>query len=141
MPFTQNTSPTFPFQPRAGRTTITVAETTTAQTVYAAGPNGSKIVGLFASTTDTSAPNIQVSITNGATQYNAWVVPLAIGQGTGSATPASQNMLDPIYAAGLPVDNDGNPFLYLVESDTLTVNALATLAAGIVTVHCVAADF
>jgi hypothetical protein len=141
MAFQQNATPTFTKQPQASRVTIAVADTTTAKTVLTAGPNGSKLIGLFASTTDTSLSNIQVSITNGGTQYNMWVVPIPLTSGTAAASPSSVNLLNATDAVGLPVDNDGNPFLYLVSGDTLTVNALATLAAGIVTVHAIYADF
>lgn len=141
MAFQQNGIPTFTKQPQAARVSIAVADTTNPKTVLTAGPNGSKLIGLFISTTNTSAANIKISITNAATQFDMWVVPVPLKSGTDPAAPSSVNALNTTDAVGLPVDNDGNPFLFLISGDTLTVNAIATLAAGIATVHAIFADF
>jgi hypothetical protein len=141
MSFTQNSIPTFPKQPQAGRVIITVAETTAPQTLYTAGANGSKIMGMWASGLNSSIGNIQVSITNSAVQYNMWVVAIPITSGQAAVTPASVNLMNAVDAVGLPVDNDGNPFFHMISGDTLTVNAVATLVGGNVTVHCIASDF
>lgn len=142
MAFKPNNAPGFPFQPNRGVVVVTAAETTTAQTLYTAGSNGSKIFGIILTSTDTAARDALVNVFNGTTVYQLGCVPVPATAGDADATPTSVNLLNPAYLAGLPVDNDGNPFLYLALGDTLTIGALATLTtAKQFAIYCVAVDF
>jgi hypothetical protein len=135
MPFSQNTSPTLVKQPQNGKVNIVNADGQTQKTVYTAGANGSKLTSLVGTSTDTSARDIQISITNGGTSYLLGTVSLPIGAGTTSAIP-SVNMLDPTKLVGLAYDSDNNPYIHLVSGDTLTVSAPVSItAAKTVTVH------
>src|SRR5579859_573165 len=142
MAFTQNLYPTFPKQPNVGSVTITAAETTALQTVYTAGANGSKIFGMVITSIDTAARDIEVNrVSSTPTTYQLWTVPVPAGSGS-SAGVAAVNGMNILYVMGLPVDNDGNPFLLLASGDTLQVNALATLtAAKTISVTVFASDF
>lgn len=141
MTFSANLTPTFPKQPQTNRVQIAPADTTTQKTVYTAGSNGSKIVSIIATSTDTSARNITVSITNGGTSYPLGTIAVAITAGTVAGTPAV-NLLDSTVIVGIPFDSDGNPFLYLISGDTLTVNSGTTVTtAKAITVHAIASDF
>src|SRR4051812_7179014 len=126
MAFTQNLNPTFPKQPLISRVQIVNADAQTQKTGYTAGTSGSKIVAILATSTDTSARDIQVSITNGGTSYPLGTKSVAITAGFVAGTPAV-NLLDPTNMVGLPIDSDGNPFLYLISGDTLTFSALTTV--------------
>src|SRR5580704_5292950 len=63
MAFTQNSVPTLIRQPQNGKVQINNAAGQTPQTVYTAGPNGSKISSLIATSSDTSSRDVQVSLT------------------------------------------------------------------------------
>jgi hypothetical protein len=141
MAFTQNTVPTFPKQPQINRVQIAPADAQNQKTGYTAGANGSKIIGVIIASSDTSARDVQMSITNGGTSYPIMTktVPLSAGFVAGTA---AVNFLDPVLLVGMPVDNDGNPYLYLISGDTLTFSALTTVtAAKLITIHVIAADF
>ena len=142
MVFTQNKEPTFPYQPNVGSVAVTAAETTALQTVYTAGANGSKILGIIITSNDTSNRDIEINrVTVAPVTYQLYTVPVPLTAGT-AAGVAAVNGMDPTYAKGLPVDNDGNPFIYLGIGDTLQVNALATLTGGkAFNVTVFAADF
>ena len=141
MAFTQNAIPTFPFQPENGHVQILPANTTAQKTLFTAGANGSKIIGVIIGSTDTSARDVQLSIVNSATTYVLGTKTIAITAGFVAGTP-SVNLLDPAVIVGMPVDNDGNPFLFLIFGDTLVVNCLTTVTtAKIIACHCIAENF
>ena len=129
MSFTQNTTPTVVKQPQNGKVQIANADAQTQKTVYAAGGNGSKITSLIAVSSDTSARDVQISITNGGTSYPIGTVSVAAGAGNSSGTN-NINMLNGTNIQGLPVDSDGNPYIHLISGDTLTVSALTTVTSG-----------
>lgn len=140
MSFTQNILPTFAYQPQASRVQILPADTTTAKTAMTAGPNGSKVLGVIVTSSDTSTRDVLLSITN-STLFPLGTKTIAITAGEVAGTPAV-NLLDPAVIVGMPKDNDGNPFLFLVSGDTLTVNCLTTVTtAKALTIHVVYEDF
>lgn len=142
MPFTQNTTPTFPKQPQNGKVQIANADASNQKTVYTAGGSGSKVTALIAVSTDTSARDVQVSITNGGTSYPLGTVSVPIGAGNSSAANAV-DLLNLLNLPGLPVDSDGNHYLHLISGDTLTASAQSTVTSGkLVTINApTVADF
>lgn len=141
MAFTQNTKPTFPFQPQAFTVNIANADAQAQKVGYTAGANGSKIIAVIATSTDSAARDIQMSRTNGGTSYPLGTKNVAITAGTVTGTPAV-NLLDPTVEVGLPIDSDGNPFLYLISGDTLTFSALTTVTtAKLISITVIAVDF
>ncbi len=115
--------------PKNGRVQIANADAQAQKTVYTAGANGSKVTGLIAQSTDTSARDVQVSITNGGTSYPLGTVAVPIGAGNSGTVP-SVNLINATQMPGIPVDSDGNPYLLLQSGDTLTVSALTTVTAA-----------
>lgn len=141
MAFTQNINPTFPKQPQNGKIQILNATGTANVTVLTAGTSGSKLVGLWASSTDTSARDVQLKITNGGTDYILGTKTVAIGAGTVAGTPAV-NLLDPTVIVGIPIDSDGNPYLFLNSGDTLTAAVVVTVtAAKTISIVAIYSDF
>lgn len=141
MAFVQNTVPTFVKQPSNGKVNIVNADAQAQKTVYTAGASGSKITSLMASSTDTAARDVAISITNGGTSYVIGVVAVPIGAGTSSGVN-SVNMLNLSNMPGLPVDSDGQPYLLLVFGDTLTLSALTSVtAAKTITISAIGGDF
>jgi hypothetical protein len=129
MAFTQNAVATLIKQPQNGKVQILPADTTSQKTVYTAGASGSKVSSLLATSTDTVARDVQVSITNGGTSFPLGTVSVVIGAGSTSGVPAV-NLLDPTKLVGLALDSDGNPFIHLISGDTLTVAAQTTVTTA-----------
>src|SRR5437764_13486004 len=122
-------TPILPQAVKNGKVQIVNADGSNQKTVYAAATNGSKVTSLIAVSSDTSARDVQISITNGGTSFPLGTVAVAAGSGN-SSTTKSANLLDPTVLQGLATDSDGNPYIHLVSGDTLTVSALSTVTSG-----------
>lgn len=134
-------TPSVPQTPRCEKQQILNATASALVTVITGATNGTKVVGLIASSTDTSARDIQISITKSGTSFVLATKTVPLSSGFVAGTPAV-NLLDPTLIVGLPVDADGQPYLFLETGDTLQVNSLTTLtAAKIISVTGIAADF
>ena len=117
----------------------------TYKTLFTAGVNGSKVVGVLASTDDGSATHVlTLAVTRSATRYTIIEYTLPINAGTGGAT-ANVDMLAGgplLLTKGLPVDNDGQPYLQLESGDTLELTfATALTAARRINVLTIASHF
>lgn len=128
MSFVQNVAPTLVKQPMNGKVQIANADASNQKTVYTAGASGSKVTSLIAASTDTSARDVQVSITNGGTSFLISTVSVPAGAGSASGNPCI-NMFNPNSVPGLPVDSDGNAYIHLMSGDTLTVSSVTTVTA------------
>lgn len=125
----------FPQTPKKGLVQIVNADGTTKKTVVTAGADGIKVVALNASSDDTSNRTLQVFITRSVTSYLIGSAVITTLAGTdGSTLPIDMLALIP----GLPVDNDGQRYLFLESGDTLQVAVTGAVTAA-KTVH-VAAD-
>jgi hypothetical protein len=136
MPFVQNPIPTLVKQPRKGLVQIANADGSNNKTVVTAGANGSKVVSLFASSTELTANNrdVQVSIVRAAVTYVLATTTVPFSAGFTVAAFGPINLLAAI--PNLPIDNDGQRYLFLESGDTLVVASLTTLTAGkIISVH------
>ena len=134
-------TPIFPQAPRNGKVTIVNADGTALKTVYTADADGSKIVSLMAVSTDSSARVVEVGITNGGNFSQIGCVNVPIDAGTITGTPAV-NLLNLTSMPGLPIDNDGQPYLLLISGDTLQVRVqVAVTAAETIFVTAIASDF
>lgn len=114
----------------------------TYKTVYTAGSNGSKIVGLFSTNNDSSVTHlITCQVVNGGVKYGGVSITSVLSAGFANVTPA-QNLLSPTNWAGLPTDSDGNPFLYMISGDTLQCTFATSLTStDLINIVTVAADF
>jgi len=125
----------FPQTPKKGLVQIVNADGTTKKTVVTAGADGIKVVALNVSSDDTSNRTLQVFITRSVTSYLIGSAVITTLAGTdGSTLPIDMLALIP----GLPVDNDGQRYLFLESGDTLQVAVTGAVTAA-KTVH-VAAD-
>lgn len=147
MAFTQNVNPTFVRQPNMGLVQITTGTGSSGLvTVYTGGSsNGSKVVGLSATCTTTSAFDIQWGITNTSVFYMLGTVSLPAGSGSTNSI-VSVNLMNTTSVPGLTIDSDGNPFFFLRSSlDTLQAKMPATSstwAAGtVVSLVATVSDF
>lgn len=132
-------TPIFVQTVRMPKVQITNANGTTVQTLYACTTNGTKISGIFATSTDTSNRDVQLSVLKSATTYILATVAVPLGSGTVSGT-APVNLL--AFIPGLPIDNDGNPYLYCETGDTIQAGMVVTLtSAKLMSVVAVAGDF
>ena len=139
MAFTQNVFPTLLRMPRKGLVQILNADGTAQKTVITAGANGNKVVALIATSTDTAAQNIQVSIVRNATTFV--LATTAVPAGAGNAAGTSPVDLLAIVP-NLPRDQDSQPYLFLESGDTLVVNSGAAVTAGrVVNAHAEHAEF
>jgi hypothetical protein len=112
----------------------------TLKTVYSAGANGSKITAFSASTNDgTVAHVVTIYITRSAVDYILSAVNVPVNSGTNGTVP-SVDLLSLI--PGLPVDNDGQKYLFLQSGDTLRATfATALTASTKIDVVAIGADF
>jgi hypothetical protein len=99
----------------------------TKKTVHTAGADGSKIVAVVATSTDTVARTAQLWLTRSGTSYLLGSKVVAAGAGTDGAA-ASADLLDEALVP-LPLDNDGQPYLFVEVNDTLQVSFTAQIAS------------
>jgi len=133
-------TPVFVQTPKFAHVQITNANNVTAQTLYTCGANGSKIIGMWATQTDTSAHDVIISILNTST-YNLVNILVPINAGSVDTTPAS-NLMSLAAMPGLPLDSDGNPFFYCASGDVIQAAVNVQLTAGkFMNVFAVVADF
>ena len=114
----------------------------TYKTIYTAGSNGSIIKALWATTNDASLAHlVTCQIVNTAVSYGGTAVSIPISSGFASGAPPV-NMMSFVNWPGLPLDSDGNPFLYLVSGDTLKCTfATGLTSSDVINLVAVASDF
>lgn len=134
-------TPVFVQTPKVGLVQILNADASANKTVVTGGTNGTKVTSLTLASTDTSARVVNVNIVRSGTTYNLGAVSVPITAGTDGAT-LTINCFSPLVIPGLPVDNDGQPYLFLQSSDTLSVSAATTVTSGkIISAVAVSGDF
>ena len=114
----------------------------TYKTAYTAGTNGSKITALWMDNNDASATHVVTcQIVNTAIKYGGVALLSVINAGFATAVPP-QSLLTPSVWAGLPIDGNGNPYMYLNSGDTLQCTfATALTASDQIDIHVTASDF
>ena len=133
-------TPVFTQRPFLGLAQILPADTTTAKTVVTAGADGTKITAITASSNDASRI-VQISLVRSAVVYILTTVTVAANAGT-DGTAAAVNLINSTIIPGLPIDNDGQPYLFLKSGDTLTAAVTVTVtAAKTISIAAIGADF
>ena len=112
--------------PKCGLAQILPADTTARKTLITASADGNKVVAISAINTEVISDRLlQFWVSRGGVFFllNTVNVPLTSGS---VATVAPVN----IFAnwTGLPVDNDGQKYLYLESGDVLSVASTGTVA-------------
>ena len=110
--------------PKIGLVQCVNADGTNPKTVVTPGTNGSKVTSLTVASNDTASRTFNIFITRSAANYLIGSVTVPAGSGNDGSTP-SVNALTSALIPGLPVDNDGQPYLFLQQNDALVV-ALTT---------------
>lgn len=120
---------TFVQTPKITPKSILPADTTAKVTICTAGADGTKVVGITVTSTDTGTRILQIFLTRSATSYllASFIVP--IGAGTAGAV-AVLNAMDSALWPGLPVDNDGQFYFFLESGDTLQAAVTVTVTAA-----------
>lgn len=151
MTFVANTTPTFGKQPRAGCINF-VQGTDTAGTYkasFTAGANGSKVVAVIVASGDTAvAHKMTMAYNNATTRFIIGSLTIPINSGTDGSTP-SVDLLAGLTTAtgtpinnGLPLDNDGQKYLFIEVGSTLDFTfATALTASTRIDVTIIYADF
>lgn len=109
-------------------TAYTTASSTATHVTGAA--EGTKVVSLTAVSNSTSAHVFQVGMSTGGAAFPIGSVSIAASAGTDGSTPGV-DMLSPALIPGLPVDNDGVPYLMIPStSHSLVLTASAAINTG-----------
>lgn len=124
-----STTPFFFGTPKNSKVQIANADASGLKTVATGATLGSKVVALFAASDDTTARDVTFGVTKSGTFYPLGTKTVPITAGTVAGTPAV-NLFDPSIVPGLPVDNDGQPYLFLETGDTLQAKSLTTVTSA-----------
>lgn len=114
--------------PKNGKFNWLNANGTTQETVYTAGSNGSKIISIIATQDSPTILTFNLFIVNGGTDYLLGFVTVPADAGSSIVIPAV-NVLQAAQFPGLPVDSDGNVFLFLVSGDTIQAQLQTAVAS------------
>lgn len=114
----------------------------TYKTLYTAATAGSKVFGLYTNNNDPSATHLLTcEIVNSTVKYGGIAITTVVSAGYVNGT-SSQNMLSAALWPGLPLDSDGNPYLYLVSGDTIQCTfATALTTSDKINIIAVTSDF
>lgn len=117
----------------------------TYKTLFTAGSNGSKVVAVVASTDDGSATHVlTLAVVRSAVTYVLGAYTIPVSSGTSGAI-ANVNLLaggPSSLITGLPVDNDGQRYIFLESGDTLTATfATALTSSKRIDMITIGADF
>lgn len=125
---TVSNQPIFPQAINVGVASQNNSTAGTAQTLFTAGTNGSKLESIVVTSTDTSARDLTVGLVRSATTYTLGVISIPAGAGNTDTIPGVDIMRNS-QIPGFAYDNNGNRYMYLKNGDTITVNA-ATITSG-----------
>lgn len=143
-------TPIFVQTPQAEGAAFT-ASPLTYKIIYTGGTNGSKITSVTCINTDTSATHlvtvaintVSASVLCSATAADCTssvAITVAINSGSATAIPAT-NMMSAANWPGLPVDSDGNPYIYLTSAESLQATYATALGNGQIACTAIGGDF
>ena len=115
-----NTTPIFTGTVVQAALALTSATTTTAQTLIAAGTNGTRLDNITLTTTDTASNWYTLSLLISGVSYPIGQVYVSAGSGTNSSMPAV-NLLQILL---------GGPSMYLAYGTTLQVAPATTITSA-----------
>lgn len=104
-------------------------DTTTLKTVFTAGSNDSDLLGLLATSNDTSAINLQIWLRTTATDYLIGTVNIPVAAGS-NGTANAIDLLNTAALPGLPVNAVGKRYIPLKNGDSIKVGCLVTMTAA-----------
>lgn len=116
------TAPVFVSTPKITPAAFTNGDSSnTKKTIATADASGSKVVGITAASTDSSARIAQLWLTRSATSYLLSSTTVAITAGSDGTTAAADLMAVAAWP-GLPSDGTGQRYFMLESGDTLQVS-------------------
>ena len=131
-----NTNPIFVLTPNLAEVTFTSADTTSSKDLITGGSNGTKVLGISATSSDSATINMRLYVHDGSTAYLVGTVAIVTNSGTNGTAPA----VDLLSMSALPwLDSDGE-FL-LPSGYKLQVACLATMTTGTCTIVCFGGDY
>jgi len=113
------------------------------KTIATGSPNGTKIAGLWANNSDAGGSHaVTVQLQRSGINYGGVLTTIPTSAGFANGVPPV-NLMAPAIWPGLPVDSDGNPFIFLQSTLDLLVAIYSTgLTAGaVLNVTGVGGDF
>lgn len=122
-------TPVFVQTPKNTQITIVNADASGQKVVCTAGSNGAKVTALQLCSDDTSARVIQLLIKRSGTSILVGSVNVPTLAGTDGTTVAV-NALNSTMLPGLPIDNDGQRYIFLESGDTLEIKSTTTVTAA-----------
>lgn len=132
---------TFVQTPKITPKSILPADTTAKVTICTAGADGTKVVSITVTSTDTGSRILQIWLTRAATSFllASFIIPTLSGT---DGAAAVYNAMNSTQWPGLPIDNDGQRYFFLVSGDTLQASVtVAVTAAKEIDVTVVSGDF
>lgn len=109
---------------------IIPGDTTTLKTLWTAGAQGSKIVALFCTSDDSANEDLMVWLNDLVADHLLGTKQVLANSGFTNAV-ASTNLFDGVIAMPyLPVDRDGQRFMFIKPAGILKVGAKATITAA-----------
>lgn len=135
-------TPALPQNPKRYGVQISTGTGTGQATIAVGGSNGTKITSVIASQSDTSPHNVTLGVLNGGITCPLGTILVSSQAGQVTAVPPA-NLLDPTVITGLPIDNDGQSYLFLTSSlDSLVVSSSTAVGAGAtISINAFGADF
>lgn len=116
----------------------------TYKTLAQGASNGTKVNGIWATSNDSTAHTMTVQLQRSGINYGGVTSTIPTSAGFSASSPAV-NMMAPASWPGLPVDSDGNPFLFLQSTLDLLVAtysiAISTGISGVINAAAVRGDF
>lgn len=115
----------------------------TYKTLYTAGANaGSKCTAVWETNNDGTATHlVTLEVVNGGVKYGGVAMATVINDGYATGVPA-KNLMASTNWPGLPLDSDGNPFVFLAVGDTLQATyATALTTSDKINLEAVCVDF
>ena len=128
-------TPVFPQSPAVGLQNFVQGTDAalTYKTLLAAGANGTKVTGVVATSSDPSAAHAFVlAIERSGVKYALTACSIPVSSGT-SGSAVNVDLLSggaSAYLVGLPVDNDGQKYLFLKSGDLLVGTFATALTAS-----------
>ena len=108
---------------------LTSTDTSSYVTLYTATTDDAVVKSITATTTDTSAVNLKIAISDGTTDFLLGTVRVALASGTDGAA-SSVDILGSGLLPGLPRDLNNRTILPLKNGHILKVGCLATMTAS-----------
>ena len=114
----------------------------TYKTLYTGGSNGSKCIAIWMTNNDASATHlVTVQVVSSSVKYGGAALATKTSAGFTDGNPA-QPVMTPAVWPGLPLDSDGNSFLFLASGDTLQATfATALTSSDVINLVAICADF